>query len=289
MVLLYLLLLVALLPVWGAPPSLSLPPSLVIMGVPMRLDTSSYFGDLGQGALVYNLVGNPRGSGLIMNADTGVISGTPNDVDIFAYSPMRLIVSAKNVDGERAQEGLNLTVVVASSQVGQEMTLDLSSVFLKVAVQTSGSQEGWTYALENLDLGLAIDSDTGVVKGTPTRAAGEAEQPLQILVVGSNPTAGDLYFHFNLLVSPEDVQDTLPVMVTGPPAYLGQTYTFELVGPLFDIDWGAFELDNPDLGSGYQVDAETGTSTFNYARATPISSASLMNMYLQACSVACRP
>jgi hypothetical protein len=262
MVLLSLLLLVAMVPVRGAPPSLSMPPSLVIMGVPMALDTSSYFGNLGQGALVYNLVGNPRGSGLLMNADTGVISGTPNDVDIFAYSPMRLIVSAKNVASERAQERFNLTVVVASSQVGQEMTLDLSSVFQKVAVQTSGSHEGWTYDLGNLNLGLAIDSDTGVAKGSPTRAAGEVDQPLRILVVGSNPTAGDLYFHFNLLVLPEDVLDTLPVMVTGLPAYLSQTYLFELVGPLFEKDWGAFELENPDLGSGYQVDAETGIFAF---------------------------
>jgi hypothetical protein len=226
-----------------------------------------------------------------MDASTGIISGTPNDVDLFAFSPMKLIVSAKDVVGRRAQKSVSLSVVAASGHVGKELNLDLSIAFQKVAVQTSGSNDVWTYSFGSpSDLGLVIDTATGVIEGMPSQSLGDASQPVQISVVGSNTAVGDLFFRFNLFVEPKETEDMLPVVIVGPPAYLGQTFRFELVGTLFEDDWSAFELSTPVLGSGFQVDADTGLPAASLAPPSPASTPSIfLHAFIipQVCLVVC--
>ena len=63
------------------------------VGQPFYLDVSPSFHSTGH--LHYQMRGQPRQSGLSINAQTGIISGTPTESDSF-YSPLRLVIVAGN-------------------------------------------------------------------------------------------------------------------------------------------------------------------------------------------------
>lgn len=121
----------------AAPPVFSGPiPSLLIKeGEAFTYDISSYFSLVDS----YAVLGEPVGSAIAINADTGVISGTPNGVDL-AASPFTITVIATNSDGT-AQGAMGVQVSALSlpvltstipnvtANVGDTVTVDLANYF----------------------------------------------------------------------------------------------------------------------------------------------------------------
>jgi len=106
----------------AAPPVFSGPiPSLLIKeGEAFTYDISSYFSLVDS----YAILGEPVGSAITINADTGVISGTPNGVDL-AASPFTITVIATNSDGT-AQGAMGVQVSALSLPVLTQSLPDLS-------------------------------------------------------------------------------------------------------------------------------------------------------------------
>ena len=136
-------------------------------GQAFSLDVSSHFTAPAAGdALTYSAT---LPAGLSINAQTGVISGTPTDSD---YGSNPITVTATDAHGMAVSESFQLAVgdsgptatAIAnqSADEGQAFSLDVSSHFTAPA-----AGDALTYSA-TLPAGLSINAQTGVISGTPT-------------------------------------------------------------------------------------------------------------------------
>ena len=136
-------------------------------GQAFSLDVSSHFTAPAAGDTLTYAATLP--AGLSINAQTGVISGTPTDSD---YGTNPITVTATDAHGMAVSESFQLAVgdsgptatAIAnqSTDEGQAFSLDVSSHFTAPA-----AGDTLTYAA-TLPAGLSIDAQTGVISGTPT-------------------------------------------------------------------------------------------------------------------------
>jgi YD repeat-containing protein len=113
------------------------------------------------GATSYSASGLP--SGLTINSSTGVISGTPTSGGTYVVT-----ITASNGNGTGTS---NLTLNFGSapsitSSLAVNATVGSSFNYTITASNTSGLT-GITYSASDLPAGLALDSTTGVISGTP--------------------------------------------------------------------------------------------------------------------------
>ena len=90
-------------PVIGAIPNLA-----ASQNVAFSYDLSQHVTNPGGGSVVYGITGLPQGSGLSINPNTGVLSGTANATDA-AGSPMALVLQAQSTGGSDTQ-GFTLSI-----------------------------------------------------------------------------------------------------------------------------------------------------------------------------------
>jgi len=110
------------------------------------------------------------GTGLSLNATTGLISGTPT-----AAGPITTQITATNSTGASAPVTLTITVnaaqPVGSAPSITSSTVATATVGSSFSYQISATDSPTSYAADNLaGTGLAIDTATGVISGTPTTA-----------------------------------------------------------------------------------------------------------------------
>ncbi len=131
---------------------------------------------LGAGATVpstgaWKAVGLP--AGLSINADTGVISGTPT-----ASGNYIIGVTLTDSNGVPGSANLNLSVAAAPS-IDTPLTLPPAPANIAIdnilQVLTQGTSSipatgAWTIASGSLPTGLTLNADTGTISGTPTSA-----------------------------------------------------------------------------------------------------------------------
>ncbi len=166
-------------------------------GQAFSLDVSSHFTAPAAGdALTYSAT---LPAGLSIDAQTGIISGTPTNSD---YGNNPITVTATDAHGMALSESFQLavddsgptatTIANQSANEGQAFSLDVSNHFTAPA-----AGDALTYSA-TLPAGLSIDAHTGIISGTPTNSD-----------YGSNPitvTATDAHSQsidetFNLAVS----------------------------------------------------------------------------------------
>ena len=138
-------------------------------GQPFTLDVSTDFTAPAAGdTLTYSAT---LPAGLSINAQTGIISGTPTDSD---YGNNPITVTATDAHGMAVSEGFQLAVgdtgptatAIAnqSADEGQAFSLDVSSHFTAPA-----AGDTLTYSA-TLPAGLSINAQTGIISGTPTNS-----------------------------------------------------------------------------------------------------------------------
>lgn len=115
----------------------------------------------------YSAVGL-AGTGLSLNANTGAITGTVTSTSSFSFT-----ITGKNADNETIEKSFTLTplarLAVWSDEILTTTTVRVGQPYTDgVAASNAAS-----YALENvgtLPLGLALNTGTGAITGTPTAA-----------------------------------------------------------------------------------------------------------------------
>jgi hypothetical protein len=76
-----------------------LPASVQYAGKLVRFEAGSYFHHPDDLPLIFSLRGLPAGSGLTIDADTGIVSGVPNAADALALQPLDVLVVASDPGG----------------------------------------------------------------------------------------------------------------------------------------------------------------------------------------------
>jgi hypothetical protein len=163
-------------------------------------------------------------AGLTLNTTTGVISGTPTVVTAAAT----YTVTATNGAGSTTT-GVNITVNVGPPTNLQYTTPVTYVVGIAATANTPTNQGGAiaSYGVSPaLPAGLALNTSTGVISGTPTTAAAAANYT----VTGTN-TAGSTQATVNITVSaslqpPSNLTYTTPVTYTTGTAITNNTPSY---------------------------------------------------------------
>jgi hypothetical protein len=118
--------------------------------------------------LTYSATGLP--AGLSINSSTGLISGTPTTAGTSSVT-----VTAKDTTGASGSASFSWTVnstgnTVTVTSPGNQTSTVGSAASLQVQASDSASGQTLSYSATGLPAGLAINSSTGLISGTPTTA-----------------------------------------------------------------------------------------------------------------------
>ena len=199
-------------------------------------------------------------AGLTINSTTGVISGTPT-VDL-ATTTFTLTVRDSAATGYVSQSvtgtfalrilsPLSISVTQASRTVVAESPIDSFS-----PVTATGGASPYFYSISPaLPAGLSLNTETGVISGTPTTTS--AATTYTVTVKDSiSPTANQVSTSFSLrVVSPLKIGD----MITGRTFYKGTALSFSpnSTASTGGIDPYTYSI-SPALPAGLSLNTGTG-------------------------------
>ena len=115
------------------------------------------------GAAPYTWSASGLPSGLSINSTTGVISGTPSAQGTF---PVTLVVSDSSQQNTQATLSLQIIGVLTVTTTG--LPQGTAAQPYGASVSATGGVTPYTFVANGLPGGLAINSATGVISGTPT-------------------------------------------------------------------------------------------------------------------------
>jgi hypothetical protein len=112
----------------------------------------------------YSILSGTLPSGLALNATTGAISGTPTVTGTFT-----LMVSASNAGGTSTAAGLTLTINPPAIPVVTPATKSgVINTAFSYQIAATNSPTAYSILSGTLPAGLALNSTTGLITGTPT-------------------------------------------------------------------------------------------------------------------------
>lgn len=260
----------------GTPPQWApIPDQTWSEGTAVSLNLSSF----ATNAVSYAISGLPVGSGLSLNPTSGLISGTPNQIDA-AGSPgtttdYTFTVTATNATGS-TQTTFNAGVYrlnppvntgLISSQSWKEtiaVNLSLSSFIdgatsYEIEYDNGGTFEDATASLTGY--GLTFNSSTGQISGSPN-ATMPPDSPIDYRVRGVNADGNGDWLTF-----------TASIAALAPPVFSGPIPAQSLSqGTAFSVDLGVY-FSNFDSISGSGLPAGTGLtlSSLGVLSGTPVA------------------
>ena len=148
----------------GAPLlAISGPASLPAWTVNRPYPATTVTGTGGGGTYIWSASGLP--GGLTINANTGVISGTPNA----AGAPTATITLNDTLGDPAATRQYTVTInATPSITTASPLPNGTVGVAYSTTVAGSGGTTAYTWSATSVPAGLSINSSTGVISGTPT-------------------------------------------------------------------------------------------------------------------------
>lgn len=175
-------------------------------------------------------------SGLSVNANTGLISGAPTAVGTF-----NVTLSVGNAAGS-GTEILQLTVVSPPPMINSAGTA-MAVVGTGFSYQITASDSPTSYGAYGLPTGLSVNSNTGLITGTPT-VGGISNVTLSATNAGGTGTKT-----LTITVNSAPVITSAGSAVTG----VGQSFSYQITGSYSPTSYGA-----TGLPAGLSVNSTTG-------------------------------
>lgn len=171
--------------------------------------------------LTYTASGLP--AGMAINAATGQITGTPSSTGTSSVT-----VTATDTTGASGTTTFAWTItptgptntVTVTNPGNFQLEVELAFSFT-VAASDSATGQTLTYAATGLPPGMAINSSTGVVSGTPTTLG--TYSPVTVTVTDTTSASGSTSFSITVSNPPPPPANT--VTVANPGAHASQTGT----------------------------------------------------------------
>ena len=257
-------------PVWAA-----IPNQAWSEGTAVSLDFRTYATD----AVSFSISGLPVGTGLTLNPTTGVLSGTPNQIDASGVpgstTTYTLIATATNATGSSNQSFLagvyrlnppTNTGVIAAQSWKETIAVNLSlSSFIsgatsyQIEYDNSGTFEDATASLTGY--GITFNSSTGQISGAPN-AFMPLDSPIDYRVRGVNADGDGDWLAF-----------TASIAALAPPVFSGPIPAQSLSqGTAFSFDLGVYFSNFDSIsGSGLPVGTGLTLSSLGVLSGTPLA------------------
>ena len=171
--------------------------------------------------LTFEVSGVP---GLAIDPDTGVISGPPTQVGTHTGT-----VTVTDAEGNASTKTFSVTVVAAPVDPVEDATAPVvtaiasqaGKVGTELRVQVSASDESLplTFAATGLPAGVTIDSTTGLISGTPTRAG-----VTTVTVTVTDAEGNKATTSFSVSISPNTYPRTAPYTLAGEHVVNGRQW-----------------------------------------------------------------
>lgn len=132
--------------------------------------SASYTRTGGHAPFAYSMFAGSLPDGLSLDANTGVISGTPTVVDTFSFT-----IKVVDADGNIWTRGQNLAIYTPPDITGgYTLEAERTIAYSSSGVSATGGKTPRSFAISSgtLPAGLTLNGGTGAITGTPTAAAG---------------------------------------------------------------------------------------------------------------------
>jgi hypothetical protein len=190
-------------------PAPSITPTTLAAATPNAAYSATLDATGGAGTLTWTLASGSLPTGLSLSA-SGAITGTPTVSGAFDFTAKVTDSSAASQGPESAQGKISLTVVTPVSITTTTLPSGSQSIAYKAGIDASGGTTPYTWSLTvgQLPAGLALESTSGEISGTPIA---QGKSAFTVAVKDSSPT-------------PQTQSQALSIII-GPPQPLAITTT----------------------------------------------------------------